>query len=79
MVRSRKIAVTLIAVALIACVPPTEAVAPVAEFDLQCPRANLSYTQLNEKTIGVKGCGKQAKYVEICQSKKIGSYSSNAC
>jgi hypothetical protein len=34
-----------------------------AEFDLDCPRAGLQVTVINETTRGVSGCGKRGTYV----------------
>jgi hypothetical protein len=51
------------------CTPDKPAEHPVvqmAQFDLQCPKAELHYFKINEETWGVRGCGKQAKYVLIC-------------
>jgi hypothetical protein len=43
----------------------------MAAFDLQCPKAQLSYTQIDRGTWGVTGCGKQTKYVRLCR--QVGS------
>ncbi len=40
-----------------------------AEFDLGCKQ--LSFVQISEKTIGVRGCGKKVVYVESCQNPHI--------
>jgi hypothetical protein len=53
------------------CAPDVPAVHPVVQmavFDLQCPRAELHYYKINDQTWGVRGCGKQTKYVEVCRS-----------
>jgi hypothetical protein len=55
---------------LVACAPAEPAIHPVvskAQFDLSCPRDQLTYLEIDEKTFGVRGCGKQTKYVEICR------------
>lgn len=46
--------------------PAKHPVVSVAPFDLDCPEKELSYTQIDENTMGVTGCGKRAKYVQIC-------------
>ena len=35
---------------------------PKVEFDFNCPRERLTYTQLTVTTFGVRGCGQQARY-----------------
>jgi hypothetical protein len=53
------------------CEPDKPAVHPVvqmAPFDLQCPKGKLHFYQINDETWGVRGCGKQAKYVRICHA-----------
>ncbi len=65
-----KISCALVFGALAACAPAKPTVHPVvklAQFDLQCPREELSYTQISKKMIGVRGCGKQTKYVKLCR------------
>lgn len=42
---------------------------PRASFDLECPEEKLRYTELNEDSWGVRGCGKQATYMWICNTK----------
>ena len=37
-----------------------------AAFDLDCPTEPVSITRIDEKTRGVRGCGRQATYVELC-------------
>lgn len=39
----------------------------MAQFDLNCPREQLSYTQIDEGTWGVVGCGRRTKYVRVCR------------
>ncbi|HEY5960218.1 MAG TPA: hypothetical protein VIV60_26880 [Polyangiaceae bacterium] len=38
-----------------------------APFDLHCDAQELSFDRLDEKTIGVSGCGKRATYIETCR------------
>lgn len=40
-----------------------------APFDLRCDADELSYERLDERTIGVSGCGKNATYVELCHDR----------
>ena len=37
-----------------------------AQFDMNCPSDRLTFTQIDDKTVGVRGCGQQATYVESC-------------
>jgi hypothetical protein len=37
-----------------------------ASFDLQCPEGQIQTTQIDDRTVGVRGCGQQATYVESC-------------
>jgi hypothetical protein len=39
-----------------------------AAFDLHCTKDEMSVTKLDEKTRGVRGCGRQATYVEMCDA-----------
>jgi hypothetical protein len=57
---------------LAACEPEKPAEHPIvgmAQFDLQCPKEQLRYFHIAEGIWGVEGCGKRAKYVEICRYK----------
>jgi hypothetical protein len=59
------------AVCAVACGQREPAVHPVvrmAPFDLNCPREQVRYFQLDDETWGVRGCGRQAKYVKICRT-----------
>ncbi len=38
-----------------------------APFDLHCSASELEFERLDDKTIGVSGCGKRATYVEVCR------------
>lgn len=38
-----------------------------AAFDLECSENELSVVELDERTRGVRGCERQATYVETCQ------------
>ena len=37
-----------------------------ASFDLSCPEASIQITKIDDRTMGVSACGKQATYVEQC-------------
>jgi hypothetical protein len=39
----------------------------MAQFDLECPREQLRYTQIDQGTWGVEGCGKRTKYIKTCR------------
>ena len=59
-----------------ACAPKKRSVHPVvslAPFDLDCARKKLRYTRLNADTMGVRGCGKKAKYVRVCRTRNPGT------
>lgn len=38
-----------------------------AGFDLQCDAAGLAFVEIDDRTRGVRGCGRQATYVEECR------------
>jgi hypothetical protein len=42
-----------------------------AVFELECPREKLKWQKFDEETYGVRGCGKQATYVYVCQGTGI--------
>jgi hypothetical protein len=48
------------------CRPTADQLARRAAFDLKCERAKLRYVLLDDRTVGVDGCGKRATYVEVC-------------
>jgi hypothetical protein len=39
-----------------------------AAFDLNCTKDEMSVTKLDERTRGVRGCGRQATYVQSCDA-----------
>lgn len=43
-----------------------------ATFDLQCPVSATELVDIDERTKGVRGCGKQLTYVEVCDSRPDG-------
>lgn len=38
-----------------------------ASFDFQCPTDQLRYTEIDNRSYGVSGCGRRAMYIETCQ------------
>src|SRR5262245_23033471 len=51
----------------------------MAEFDLNCRRDKLSYTQIDKGTWGVTGCGRRTKYVRICRQVGEGVFAHDDC
>lgn len=54
-----------------ACATPRQVehpIVPMAVFDLNCPKTQLAFTQIDEGTWGVTGCGRRSKYLRICHS-----------
>jgi hypothetical protein len=45
-----------------------------AAFDLACGEANLEIVPIDERTRGVRGCGKKATYVENCDGAAVDLY-----
>jgi hypothetical protein len=68
--RAHLLAPTLLALAAAcATAPPKNEPGPLtkrASFDLNCPARELMATKLDDKTIGVRGCGKRTVYIEVC-------------
>jgi hypothetical protein len=55
---------------LSSCAAPQRKEHPIvnlAVFDLNCPKAQLTYAQIDEKNWGVAGCGQRVRYVEMCR------------
>lgn len=56
-----------------------------ASFDLNCPREQIEWTSLGERTRGATGCGRQASYLWVCQrandkyGRDIGRYDDDSC
>lgn len=38
-----------------------------AAFDLECPAHTVKLVEIDERTMGVSGCGQRATYVEQCE------------
>jgi hypothetical protein len=51
----------------------------MAVFDLNCPKPQLTYTQLDDKNWGVAGCGRRVRYVKVCRKSGYGMYYSEDC
>jgi hypothetical protein len=64
----------LLSLALVACAtaPPKPTgpgkLSKRAAFDLNCPARELMATNIDEKTIGVRGCGKRTVYISVCEN-----------
>jgi hypothetical protein len=59
----------LLALACATAPPPKPGPGPLtkrASFDLKCPAEELMATKIDDKTLGVRGCGKRTVYVEVC-------------
>lgn len=64
--------VLLLAILVTGCGAATaDQLARRAAFDMKCERAKLQYVVLDDRTIGVTGCGKQATYVEACRAEPV--------
>jgi hypothetical protein len=51
----------------------------MAEFDLNCPKNQLSFTQIDAGTWGAVGCGKRTKYVRLCRQVGTGVFVEDEC
>jgi hypothetical protein len=41
-----------------------------AAFDMNCEQAELTITEIDNRTRGVEGCGKRATYVKACSTNR---------
>ncbi len=48
-----------------------------ASFDLDCPKKEILVTDLGDSARGVRGCGKQASYIETCTGQR--GYATTTC
>ena len=48
---------------------PNERLLNRASFDFNCAQGELDLTEIDHKTRGVRGCGRQATYVEVCDAR----------
>lgn len=46
--------------------PEVHPVAAQAQFDLNCPRSKLGYMRIADDQWGAVGCGKRARYRNVC-------------
>jgi hypothetical protein len=73
-------AVCLLAASACATGPEEEhPVVRMAQFDLNCPRAKLSFTRISDDTVGVTGCGRRIKYVRLCRRTGVGMFVDDEC
>ncbi|HEY7371041.1 MAG TPA: hypothetical protein VIF57_02610 [Polyangia bacterium] len=62
-------AVSIAAVVVVGCATgPTsrDKLLKRAAFDLHCTKDELSVSKIDDRTRGVRGCGRQATYVQSC-------------
>ncbi len=51
-----------------------------AAFDFDCPDEQLEVHEIDDRTIGVRGCGSRATYVEDCETcEAMGNFSRCNC
>jgi hypothetical protein len=41
-----------------------------AAIDLNCPAGEVMATNIDENTVGVRGCGRRTVYVSICENRR---------
>jgi hypothetical protein len=51
---------------ILGCGATIEQLRSRASFDLNCAENKLQVVEIDQRTRGVRGCGKQATYVENC-------------
>ena len=51
---------------LVGCGASVQQLHSRAAFDLNCPQDQLQVVEIDNRTRGVRGCGRQATYVENC-------------
>ena len=77
---ARLLALCLLAASACATAPEEEhPVVRMAQFDLNCPRAKLSFTRISEDAVGVSGCGRRIKYVRLCHQTGVGMFRDDEC
>ncbi len=59
--------------------PAEHPVVLAAPFDLDCPKEKVRYKKIDEATWGAMGCGRRAKYVEICREVGPGAFKTDEC
>ena len=45
-----------------------------AAFDLHCTKDEMTVSKIDERTRGVRGCGRQATYVQTCDHYGVAAY-----
>lgn len=61
-------ALILFAVLGVGCAHATrEQLARRASFDLDCAEGQLEMVEIDSRTVGVRGCGRKAVYIEDCR------------
>ena len=56
--------------ALVGCSATKEQLLKRAAFDLRCTKDEMRVTRIDARTRGVRGCGKQATYIESCDANR---------
>jgi hypothetical protein len=51
--------------------PDVSAVKKRASFEIDCPKSEVKAFWIDDKTIGVKGCGQKLVYVQACRGQGI--------
>jgi hypothetical protein len=64
----RRLVLWGVIVGLAGCGASLEQLQARAAFDLNCPVDQLQIVPIDQRTQGVRGCGRQAAYVENCAS-----------
>ncbi len=54
----------------IGCGASQEQLVRRASFDLNCPEAQVTVYEIDGRTRGVRGCARQATYVESCEANR---------
>jgi hypothetical protein len=62
----------LLGAMLVNCGATEEQLRSRSAIDLNCPQTQIQMTQIDERTMGVRGCGQRAVYVESCDGPKGG-------
>lgn len=66
---------TVLIVGLVGCASATEQqLRDRAAFDFDCPESELELHEIDDRTMGVRGCGHRATYVEMCRYGEYGPY-----
>jgi hypothetical protein len=66
--RSILVALSVLFLALLACGgADTDALLDRAAFELRCPKDEIQMRYLDDKTMGVVGCGHRLVYVQACR------------